>query len=130
MGNDEDEERLEAEIPRVRIRRIPRAERNKNMKIQDMQFTGIGVRLVSKVEVLVNNIELNCWRKRKEKDHSACSFRLRLLDTGKCRHVSSSVETAGMVKRKRRVVNGKVPQHTPFHFLLVSSKTLVFAESF
>ena len=25
-----------------------------------------------------------------------------------------------MVKRERRVVNGKVPQHTPFHFLLVS----------
>ena len=37
-----------------------------NMKIQDMLFTGIGVRLVSKVEVLVDNIEFNCWRKRKE----------------------------------------------------------------
>ena len=35
-----------------------------------------------------------------------------------------------MVKRERRVVNGKVPQHTPFHFLSVSSKILVFAESF
>ena len=35
------------------------------MKIQDMLFTGIGVRLASKVEV--DNIELNCWRKRKEK---------------------------------------------------------------
>ena len=31
-----------------------------NMKIQDML-------LVSKVEVLVDNIELNCWKKRKEK---------------------------------------------------------------
>ena len=29
------------------------------------------------------------------------------------------VETAGMVKRERHVVNGKVPQHTPFHFLWV-----------
>ena len=37
------------------------------MKIQDILFTGIGVRLVSKVEVLVDNIELNCWRKRKER---------------------------------------------------------------
>ena len=37
------------------------------MKIQDMLFTGIGVRLASKVEVLVDNIELNCWRKRKDK---------------------------------------------------------------
>ena len=33
-------------------------------------------------------------------------------------------------KRERHVVNGKIPQHTPFHFLLVSSKILVFAESF
>ena len=47
------------------------------MKIQDVLFTGIGVRLVSKVEVLVDNTELNCWRKR-------------LLDTGKRRHVSNS----------------------------------------
>ena len=31
-----------------------------------------------------------------------------------------------MVKPERHVVNGKVPQHTPFHCLLVSSKTLVF----
>ena len=37
------------------------------MKIQDMLFTGVGVMLVSKVDVLVDNIELNCWRKRKEK---------------------------------------------------------------
>ena len=34
-----------------------------------------------------------------------------------------------MVKRERRVVYGKVPQHTPFLFLWVSSKILVFAES-
>ena len=33
------------------------------------------------------------------------------------------------VKRERRVVNGKVPQHSPFHFLSVSSRILVFAES-
>ena len=35
------------------------------MNILDMLFTGIGVRLVSKVEVLVDNIELNCWREEK-----------------------------------------------------------------
>ena len=38
------------------------------MKIQDMLFAGIGVLHVSKVEVLVDTIELNCWRKRKEKE--------------------------------------------------------------
>ena len=37
------------------------------MTIQDMLFTGVGELLASKVEVLVDNIELNCWRKRKEK---------------------------------------------------------------
>ena len=33
-------------------------------------------------------------------------------------------------KRERHVLNGKVPQHTPFHFLWVSSKILFLAESF
>ena len=37
------------------------------MKIQEMLSTGVGVLLVSKVEVLADNIELNCWKKRKEK---------------------------------------------------------------
>ena len=37
------------------------------MKIQDMLSTGVGVLLVLKVEVLVDNIELNRWKKRTEK---------------------------------------------------------------
>ena len=54
MGNDEDEEPLEAEMPRVRMNpRIAREERSRNTKIQDMLSAGIGVSLVSKVEVLV-----------------------------------------------------------------------------
>ena len=74
--------------PSEGIRRIQRAERNKNMKIQDMLSTGVGVLLVLNVEVLVNHIELNCWKKRREdSDHS---FRLRFLHTGKRRHVSNS----------------------------------------
>ena len=68
MGNEEDEEPLEAEIPRVRmIQRIQQAEGYKNMKIQDMLSAGVGVLLASKAEVLVDNIELNYWMKRKEK---------------------------------------------------------------
>ena len=92
MGNEDDEEPLEAEIPRVRIiRRIQRVERNKNMKIQDMLSTGVGVLLVLKVEVLVVNIELNCWKQRRERTNdSDRSFRLRFSDTGKRRHVSNS----------------------------------------
>ena len=50
-----------------RIQRIQRAERNKNMKIQDMLSTGVDVLLVSKVEVSGDNIELNYWKKKKEK---------------------------------------------------------------
>ena len=34
------------------------------MKIQGMLSTGVGVLLVSKVEVLVDNIELNYWKKK------------------------------------------------------------------
>ena len=37
------------------------------MKTQDMLSTGVGVLLVLKVEVLVDNVELNCWKKRIEK---------------------------------------------------------------
>ena len=73
MGNAE--EPVEAEVPRVRLnpKNPTSRERNKNMKIQDTLSTEIGVLLVSKVEELVVNIELNCWEKRKEKE------RLRLL---------------------------------------------------
>ena len=54
LGNEEDEEPLEAEIPIVRM-------------TQDMLSTGVGVPRVSKAEVLVDNIELNYWKKKKEK---------------------------------------------------------------
>ena len=63
MGNEEDEEPLEAETPRVK-----NPTTNKNIKIQDMLSTGVGVLLVLKVEVLVDNIEWNCWKKRREKE--------------------------------------------------------------
>ena len=73
MGNAE--EPVEAEVPRVRLnpKNPTSRERNKNMKIQDMLSTEISVLLVSKVEELMVNIELNAGRKRKEKE------RLRLL---------------------------------------------------
>ena len=55
----------------------------------------------------------------RERTTPIVAFVLRLLDTGKRRHASNSdlSETAGMVKRERRVANGKVPQHTSFSFL-------------
>ena len=60
------------------------------MKMQDVLSTGVGVLLVLKVEVLVDNIELIFWKKSGEKDNSDRSFRLRFSHTGKCRHVSNS----------------------------------------
>ena len=59
------------------------------MKIQDMLFTGVGVLRVSKVEVLVDNIELNYWKKKKEKGRLV-AFDFWFSDTGKRRHVSNS----------------------------------------
>ena len=38
------------------------------MKIQDMLFTGVGVLLVSKAGVLVDNIDLNWWRKKEKEE--------------------------------------------------------------
>ena len=84
MGNEEDEEPLEAEIPRVRM----------NPK--------------------------NPTSREKQQGHAV----YRSLVCCLCRRWRCTA------KRERRVVNGKVPQHTPFHLLLVSSKILYFAESF
>ena len=43
------------------------AERHKNIEIHDMLSTGTGVLLVSKVGVSEDNIELNYWKKKKER---------------------------------------------------------------
>ena len=82
MGNEEDEEPLEAEIhPSQNESKEPNpAGRNKNMKIQDMLSTGVGVLLVSKVEVSGDNIELNYWKKKKEKGRLQSVLRLRFFD--------------------------------------------------
>ena len=70
MGNDEDEEPLEAEFQRDRMNPKNPTSREK----QEHEDSGHAVFRswcavhVSKVEVLVDNIELNCWRKRKEKE--------------------------------------------------------------
>ena len=83
--------------------------------------------LVLKVEVLVDNIELNCWKKRKEKERlrssaSDCGFLTR--------------EKAGsfpiLIRRDKQVwsdgsdmlSSGKVPRHAPFHFLVGFFKDL------
>ena len=91
MGNDEDEEPLEAEVPRARMnpKNPTSREKAKNMKIRDMQFIEVGVRLMSKKEELVD-IELNCWRKKNEKEQLRLLLCLLFHDARKCRHVSDS----------------------------------------
>ena len=99
------------------------------MKIQDMLSTGVCVLLVSKAE---GGWETHRIELLEEEERERATPTVQFSDTGKCRHFSNSdlSRQQGMVKRERHVVNQKVPQHTPFHFLLVSSKILVFAESF
>ena len=108
MGNREDEEPLEAEIPR-----IPRVERNKNIKIPDMQFTEVCVLLASKIVELVDNIELNCWmKKEKERATPIVAF-----EKMQIRFQFKNVETVGMVKLERHVLNGQIPHPTPLLLL-------------
>ena len=59
------------ELPHFKLSRIIlRIEQNKNSKIVDMLFTGVGVSLVSKLVVLGDNFKLNRWRKKKENEQS------------------------------------------------------------
>ena len=70
MENDDDEELVEAEIPRGRMNTKNSTSREK----QEHEDSGhtvlqkVVVLLVSKVVELVDNIELNCWMKRREKE--------------------------------------------------------------
>ena len=60
------------------------------MKIQDVLSAGVGVLLVLKVEVLLDNIELNCWKKRRERTTPIVASDYGFLDTGKRRRISNS----------------------------------------
>ena len=90
MGNEEEEEPLEEEIPRVRRHPKNRAERNKNMRIQDMLSTrswcascveGRGVLGQHRIELLEEE--------EREKTTLIVAFDDDFL-TGKQRHVSNS----------------------------------------
>ena len=48
--------------------------KNKNPKIVDMLFTGVGALFVSKVVVLGNIFKLNRWRKKKENEQTRWWF--------------------------------------------------------
>ena len=61
IGNEEDEEPLDAEVPRTRMnpKNPTSRKKNKNMKVQYMLSTEVGVLLVSKVVEFVDSIVLN-----------------------------------------------------------------------
>ena len=99
------------------------------MTIQDMLSTGVGVLLVLKVEELVGNMDLTCWRNRTT---PIAAFGDGFYDARKRRHVSNSDLSRHQVWSNGTdiVLNGKAPQHAPFRLLLVSSKILRFRRIF
>ena len=131
MGNEENEEPLEVEVPRVRMNHQNPTSREK----QEHEDSGHAVHRSWCAACVEGQGVGRQYRtggsRRKRKDDSDRTFRLRFFDTGKRRYVSNSdLQRAGVVNRERHVVNERVPQHTLFHFVLVSSKILLFAESF
>ena len=97
------------------------------MKIQDMLSTGVAACVEGRGVGGQHRMEL---LERKRKGDSDRSFQLRFSNEGNADTIPILICRDSMGQRERHVVNGKVPQHTPFLFLLVSSKILVFAESF
>ena len=84
--------------------------------------------LVSKVEVVVDNIELELL----EEEEREGTIPIVAFDHGFLTQENADTFPVRICQdqRERYVEKGKVPQHTPFHFLWVASKILVFAESF
>ena len=133
MGNEEDEEPLEAEIPRARMspKNLTSREKQEHENSGHAVYRtwcaacveGRGVGGQHRIELLEEE--------EREKTTPFVAF-----DSGFLAQENAGTfpllicRDSRMVKRERHVVNGKVPQHTPFHFLLVSSKILVFADSF
>ena len=79
------------------------------------------------LEAAIPTIEMNPKNSmsREEQEHEDCGHAVYK------RWCAAYVEGRGvMVKRERRVVNGQVPQHILSHFLSISSKILIFTESF
>ena len=136
MGNEEDEEPLEAEIPRVRMNPKNPTSREKqeheaSEHAVDRSWCAACVEVQGVGEQ--HRIELVGGRKRtRERTTPIVAFDYVFHDTGKRRHVSKSdlPRQQAWSNGSGHAVNGKVPQHAPFDFLLVSSKILVFAESF
>ena len=70
MGNEEDEEPLAAENPRVRMspKNPTSREKQKHEDSGHAVYRSWCAACVEGRGVLVDNIELNCWKKRREKE--------------------------------------------------------------
>ena len=128
IGNEEDEEPLEAEFHRATMNPKNPTSREQQQHEDSGHAVyrsccaacveGRGVGGQHRIELLEDE--------ERERTSPIVAFDHDFL-TGKRRHVSNSdlSRQAGMVKLERHVVNGIVPQHTPYHFLCVSSKIFV-----
>ena len=125
MGNDEDEEPLEAEIPRFRMNPKNPTSREKQEHEDSVCRSwcaacveGRGVGGQHRIELLEEE--------ERERTTPIVAFDYGFLTQ------ENSDTFPNLICRDSRCgqtgVNGKVPQHTPFHFLLVYESILVFAE--
>ena len=119
MGNDEDEELLETEIPSVRMN-------PKNPTSREKQEHEVSGHVVYRNWCGALCRWSRCWwttsnrnlrRRGKRKDNSDCSFLLRLLDTGKRRHVSNSDLSRQHVWSNGGDVWVTERSHSIFHFV-------------
>ena len=120
-GYEEEEESLKSEIPTVETNlKNPMRRADKNEKIVDLLFTGIGVLFVSKLVVLGNIFKCNRWRKKEENEQSYRWYLLITFSRHRKMHTRSqffdSSRPTDRVKWELRVANGK-RFHTIPHFI-------------
>ena len=128
MGNNENEDPLEAEFPRSRILKNPTSREKQEHEDSVRAVYRSCVLLVSKVEELVDDFEIEVLdEEEREITTPTVSF-----DHGFMTQQNADVSNS-YLSRQHGLSNGsnmlsteKVPQHISFQFLLVSSKIWVF----
>ena len=128
MGNDDDEDPLEAEIPRVRMNpknptnRVKQEHEDSGHAVYRCWCAtcveGRGVGVLHRIELLEEEERLSLLTSVSRHKKMLTHFR------------SGFVLTARLVKREQLAVNGKVLLHILCYFWSVSSKILAFADSY
>ena len=127
MGNEEDEEPLEAEIPRVRMNPKTPTCREK----QEHEDSGhVVYRSWCAAFVEGRGVGGQHRTELSEGGESERTTPIVVFNYGFQTHENADTFPILSCGGSRYVVNGKVPQHIPFHSFWVSSKILVFAVSY